>query len=304
MGKSGDAICNFIAMMNDEAEDEDVTISDADFLAEALNKAVNLTLEALLFPENQAPAEVLGALRPFREAFSQESLVGHFLDALITWLEGQAPTRKTLEGLQEPFRGRLSTMMDEVRDTRRENKEEKPPISGNVLAQLMTTVIAAARSDDRAVQMELAAKLVNIHGQLPKKWKPRIGPLLDNLRAVLGGAKPHSLPKIPDPHYQNLWQNAADIIANADLSNESAEAQLLERLVHNSRFTIKSNEPDLTEGFLRALLDVQRQALSTGAPHIAMLVTAIRTLLQGGDTKIFATHLEGAVKEAWEQIIA
>jgi hypothetical protein len=285
-------------------EEDDVTISDADFLAEALNKSINLTLEALLFPENQAPAEVMGALRPFREAFSHESLVGHFLDALIAWLEGQAPTRKTLESLEEPFRGRLSAMMEEVRTARRESGEKKPPISGNVLAQLMTTVIAATRSEDRAVQAELAAKLVNIHGQLPKKWKPRIGPLLDNLRAVLGGANPHTLPKIPDPHYQNLWQNAADIITNADFSNETAEAQLLERLIHNTRFTLKSNEPDLTEGFLRALLDVQRQALSTGAPHIAMLVTAIRTLLQGGDTAIFATHLDGAVKEAWAQILA
>jgi hypothetical protein len=290
--------------MSTQEEDQDVTISDADFLAEALNKAVNLTMEALLSPNNQAAAEVLGALRPFREAFSQESLVGQFLDALIAWLEGQAPTRKTLEGLQEPFRGRLSAIMDEVKNARRESNEDKPPISGNVLAQLMTTVIAAARSDDRKVQNELAAKLINIHGQLPKKWKPRIGPLLDNLRAVLGGADPQTQPDIPDSHYQNLWRNAADIISNADLSTESAESQLLERLVHNTRFTIKSNEADLTEGFLRALLDVQRQALSTGAPHIAMLVTAIRTLLQGGNTQMFAGHLEGAVKEAWEQIIA
>jgi hypothetical protein len=285
-------------------EEEDVTISDADFLAEALNRAVNLTLDALLSPKEHSPNEVLGALRPFREAFSHESLVGQFLDALIAWLEGQAPTRKTLEALQEPFRGRLSVMMEEVREARRESGEEKPPISGNVLAQLMTTVIAATRSDDRVVQAELAAKLINIHGQLPKKWKPRIGPLLDNLRAVLGGADPHTLPSIPDPHYQNLWKNAADIIANADLSEAHAEEQLLERLVHNTRFTLKSNDPDLTEGFLRALLDVQRQALSTGAPHIAMLVTAIRTLLQGGNTTMFTGHLQGAAKAAWEEIIA
>jgi hypothetical protein len=290
--------------MSNLEEEDDVTISDADFLAEALNKSINLTIDALLFPDTHSPAEVLGALRPFREAFSHESLVGHFLDALIAWLEGQAPTRKTLEGLQEPFRGRLSAMMDEVRKARQESGEEKPPISGNVLAQLMTTVIAATRSEDRAVQAELAAKLINIHGQLPKKWKPRIGPLLDNLRAVLGGAQPHTLPKIPDPHYQNLWQNAADIIANADLSEEHAEEQLLERLIHNTRFTLTSNDADLTEGFLRALLDVQRQALSTGAPHIAMLVTAIRTLLQGGNTAMFAEHLTGAAKAAWEKIIA
>jgi hypothetical protein len=285
-------------------EEDDVTISDADFLADALNRAVNLTLDAVLYPKEHSPNEVLGALRPFREAFSHDSLVGQFLDALIAWLEGQAPTRKTLESLQEPFKGRLSVMMDEVREARRESGEEKPPISGNVLAQLMTTVIAATRSDDRAVQTELAAKLVNIHGQLPKKWKPRIGPLLDNLRAVLGGAAPHTLPAIPDPHYQNLWKNAADIIANADLSEAHAEEQLLERLVHNTRFTLKSNDPDLTEGFLRALLDVQRQALSTGAPHLAMLVTAIRTLLQGGNTAMFTGHLEGSAKAAWEEIIA
>src|SRR5690606_39045742 len=107
-----------------------------------------------------------------------------------------------------------------------------------------------------------------------------------------------------DPHYQNLWQNAADILTNADLSGDHAEEQLLERLVHNTRFTRSANDPDLTEGFLRALLDVQRQALATGAPHLAMLITAIRTLLQGGNTAMFVEHLEGAAKEAWERIIA
>lgn len=287
------------------SDDNEEFLEDADFLADVLNKTVNLTFEALVYPDVQNPGQVSGAIREFREAFAQNSAVGQFLDILLTWLAGQTPSRKLATSLEQPFKDVLLSMIDDVREARKSSGEDKeqPPISGNVLAQLMTAVIAATRTDNAQIKRELAAQLVNVHGQLNKKWKPRIGPLLDNLRAILGGTDPDKLPPIPDPHYQNLWSNAVDLLLNADLSADKAEDQLLERLVHNTRFTKNSNNSDLTESFLRALFDVQRQALSTGASHIAMLVTVIRTYLQGGDTTLFAAQLEGATLEAWKRII-
>ncbi len=283
---------------------DDSSLEDADFLAEVLNKTVNVTFEALVYPDVQNPAQVMGAIREFREAFAKESPVGQFLDLLLAWLAGQTPSYKTAEGLEQPFRDVLLSMIKDVRKAKqRGGDKEQPPISGNVLAQLMTAVIAATRTDNAQVKRELASQLINVHGQLNKKWKAKIGPLLDNLRAILGGTDPQKLPPIPDPHYQNLWSNAVELLLHADLSADKAEDQLLERLVHNTHFTRNAQNNDLTESFLRALLDVQRQALGTGATHIAMLVTAIRAYLQGSDPSLFAAQLEGASREAWQRIV-
>jgi hypothetical protein len=120
---------------------------------------------------------------------------------------------------------------------------------------------------------------------------------------VLGGVEPLTLPAVPDPLYQRYWESVVELLLHADLSEGRAHEQLMERLVHNTSFVARAGNEELTTGFLRSLLDVQRQALDSDAVGVATLVGAIRALLQGLDPTPFATMLEGAERGAWIRIL-
>ncbi|MDQ4076656.1 MAG: hypothetical protein M3220_10480, partial [Chloroflexota bacterium] len=184
-----------------------------------------------------------------------------------------------------------------------EAEEPHEPISRHVLAQLISAVVAAEAAGEVEVQRKLAAQLVNIQMKLDKEWQERLGPLLENLRAVLGGADPRILPTVPDPTYQRVWMSAVEILINADLSEEHAHAQLMDRLIHNTVFVARTDSAELTQGFLRTLLDVQRQAVESDALAVATLVGAIRAYLQGLDPTPFIASLKGEELEVWLRIL-
>jgi hypothetical protein len=227
--------------------------------------------------------------------------IAAFVDVLARWLEGEPPTRAVIQRLEVPYRRAVSAMLEDARQAPGAAPQE--PISRRVLGQLVAAVIIARMSDDEAVQRKLAAHLVTIQGQLDREWRKRLRPLLENLRAVLGGTDPLSLPLPDDPLYQQLWLNARELLLARELGDEAAKAQLLDRLVHNATFVLKANSPELTEALVRSLLDVQRQALETQALGIATLIGTIRAHLQGLDATPLATLLEGEELAAWQRIL-
>jgi hypothetical protein len=277
---------------------------DANQLAALLNQVCSATIAALTSGSIEERLMVVASLREFRGQFDAESEVGSFVDILLRWLEGTRPAASDGKRLQAPFRRALTAMLEQVPEPQKSGSgEEQEPVSRHVLAQLITAVVAAEASGNVEVQRALAAQLVNTRAQLDSDWQKRLGPLLDNLRSVLGGADPRTLPVVPDPTYQRLWLGAAEILINADLREEVAVEQLLARLTHNTLFVARAKDPELTEGFLRSLVDVQRQALASGASGIATLIAAIRTHLQGLDATPFSTVLEGDELDAWKAIL-
>lgn len=285
-----------------------ISEAEANQLADLLNQICSATLDALHAGDVRQRLAVAGSLRQFRAQFEADSEVGGFVLLLAQWLEGERPNPVILADLDAPFRRALSLMLQSVTDETPQIPQApqtpQAPISGRVLAQLLAAIVAAHAAQDEAIQRELAAQLVNIHAQLDREWKPKLGPLLENLRMVLGGADPRLLPAVPDPHYQNLWYNTVGLLAGgADLSEEGAHHQLLERLVHNTLFVLRSDTPDLTTSFLRALLDVQREALEQHATPIATLVGAIRAHLQGIDATPFTVLLADDELAAWQRIL-
>lgn len=282
-----------------------ISSEEADRLAGLLNQICTVTMDALQGGDVAQRLAVAASLRQFRAQFDEGSEIGGFVEVLARWLEGERPGESALASLDSPFQRALETMLKEVAAPAPPRAAaERPPISGHVLAQLISAVVAAHAAGDETVQRELAAQLVNLQNRLDATWKGRLGPLLENLRRVLGGSDPRILPAISDPHYQNLWHNTVELLVSADLSAENAREQLLERLVHNTIFTRRSGSEELTQGFLRALLEVQRQAIESGSPAVATLVGAIRALLQGLDPTPFTLLLEGEELVAWEQILA
>lgn len=274
-----------------------ISPQEADLLADMLNQVCSATLEALQSEDTSQRLALAGSLRQFRGQFEQASLVGGFVDLLVQWLEGRRPTTANVQALNEPFDHALLVMLQEVPD-------KTPPISHHVLSQLISAVVAAKASGKAKYQRQLAAQLINIHSQLSGEWRERLGPLLENLRQVLGGADPRLLPPVPDAHYQNLWHNTVQLFINSDLNEERAHEQLLERLIHNTIFTMQSGKPELINGFARALLDVQRQAIESNSPQIVTLISAIRAHLQGLDPTPFTVLLEGQELDAWKKILA
>ncbi len=292
-----------------DAVSDNLSLEDADQLAELLNHICAITLEALLADELTQRLDVAVALREFRAQFGGASVIAPFVLILAEWLEGERPDRRTIRSLDSPFRGALQAMVQQVPDKqgrtppKPRSAEPAEPISRHVLAQLISTVVAARAAGDEAVQRTLAAQLLNIQTKLEGEWRQRLGPLLENLRRVLGGIDARILPAVPDPIYQRLWMSAVELLINADLSEEHAHQQLMDRLTHNATFVARANNPDLTEGFLRTLLDVQRQALQSDAPAIATLVGAIRAFLQGLDPTPFTLLLQGEERAAWLRIL-
>ncbi|MGH2542422.1 MAG: hypothetical protein ACRDIB_06490, partial [Ardenticatenaceae bacterium] len=283
-------------------------MEDADRLAALLNQICSATIEALQAGDLVGRLEVAASLRAFYEQFDEESSIAPFVMLLAEWLEGQRPTRAAMRPLDAPFQRALETMLQQVPETDavvgQEAEGSREPISRHVVAQLMSTVIAATASENGKLQRELAAQLVNIQMKLAEEWRERLGPLLENLRAILGGADPAALPAVPDPVYGRLWESTVELLLSGDLREESAHEQLMTRLVHNTLFVAQAGNSELTEGFLRSLLDVQRQALESGATGVATLVGAIRAHLQGLDAIPFASLLEGEELEAWLEILA
>ena len=289
----------------------DISVEEADLLAVALNKVCEATLHALKANDRQQRANVLTSVRHFRGQFEEKSEVHSFLRLLERWLDGQRPTSTQASYLVDPFRQALSTMLREVPpaaatphpppDNRQRNTTA--PISRRVLTQLISAVVIASKSDNVALQQKLATQLINIQTQLSGRWKTRLGGLFENLRYVLGGADPHLLPRVADPDYQTLWQNTIQVLQQTEIDEGKAKPELLDRLVHNARFTIQSNKPELTTGFLQVLEDVQYQAQSSGSTTIVALIAAIRSYLQGLDPTPFTVLLEGQELDAWKRII-
>jgi hypothetical protein len=266
-----------------------------------LNELASAALEAIRSDDTQKRQATASGLREIRLLMDDMPEIAAFIDVLARWLEGEPPTRAVIQRLEVPYRRAVSAMLEDARQTPGAAPQE--PISRRVLGQLVAAVIIARMSDDEAVQRKLAAHLVTIQGQLDREWRKRLRPLLENLRAVLGGTDPLSLPLPDDPLYQQLWLNARELLLARELGDEAAKAQLLERLVHNATFVLKANSPELTEALVRSLLDVQRQALETQALGIATLVGTIRAHLQGLDATPLATLLQGEELAAWQRIL-
>ncbi|MGB0385160.1 MAG: hypothetical protein ACPGWR_10080 [Ardenticatenaceae bacterium] len=312
-----------------------ISPEQADMLAVALNQMCGATIQALRGGDMRQCLAVATSLRDFRAQFDDESEVSGFVKLLEQWLTGQRPTEAAVTQLDAPFSDALVAMLQEIPfdklrappasatpsgTTSRRTlggqaasqgspivgaaSQEPPPISRRVLTQLISAVIVTAGSNNKQIQGKLATQLVNIQSALEGPWRERIAPLLENLRYVLGGADAHLLPAVPDPEYQKLWQNTIQVMSNSQVDEESAHQQLLDRLVHNTRFTLQARKPELTAGFLQVLEDVQHQALSTDSPSIVTLVAAIRAYLKGLDPTPFTLLLEGQELEAWQKIIA
>ncbi len=283
-----------------------MTISpdEANQLAELLNQICSITIEALAADDPQQRRLVATSLQELYNQFDESSEVAPFLAVLVAWLGGVRPEAMQTQTLTPPFQRALQTMIQQAPETNAASASAPPePVSRHVLTQLISMVIAAGASADTAVQRTLAAQLVDIRAQLDADWQARLGPLLDNLRVVLDGAEPQTLPAVPDPAYQRLWLSAVELLTGAALNEDEAREQLLERLTHNARFVQQASHPELTESLLRSLLDVQRQALSTGATDVATLIAAIRAHLQGIDATPFSVALQGDVLAAWLKIV-
>jgi hypothetical protein len=269
--------------------------------AQMLNELASAALEAIRSDDTQKRQATASGLREIRLLMDDMPEIAAFIDVLARWIEGEPPTRAVIQRLEVPYRRAVSAMLEDARQAPGAAPQE--PISRRVLGQLVAAVVIARMSDDEAVQRKLAAQLVTIQGQLDREWRKRLRPLLENLRAVLGGTDPLSLPLPDDPLYQQLWLNARELLLARELGDEAAKAQLLDRLVHNATFVLKANSPELTEALVRSLLDVQRQALDTQALGIATLVGTIRAHLQGLDATPLATLLEGEELAAWQRIL-
>lgn len=287
----------------------ELSTEEANVLAVTLNKACEATLQALQANDPRQRSHVLRSIRNFREQFEEQSLIHSFLKLLEDWLGGRRPTSTDVSHLPDPFGHALSTMLQSVPPATphpspsRQPTRSAAPISRRVLTQLISAVVIASKSDNVALQQKLATQLINIQTQLTGSWKTRLGGLFENLRYVLGGADPHLLPPVPDAEYQTLWQNTIQVLQQTEINEGSAQQQLLDRLVNNARFTIQSNKPELTTGFLQVLEEVQYQAQSSGSTTIVALVAAIRAYLQGLDPTSFTILLEGEELEAWKKII-
>lgn len=281
-----------------------LSTEDADQLATVLNQICGATIQALQSGELAQRLEVAAALREFHKQFEEGSLVAPFVMLLVQWLEGARPDTASVQVLENPFRGALRTMLKQVpASASQPERAPAEPISRSVLAQLLSAVVAARAAGDEAVQRQLAAQLVNIHNKLEPEWRARLGPLLENLRALLGGVDARILPEVPDPTYQRLWMSAVELLINADLSAEAAEGQLLARLTHNTIFVARADDEELTRGYLRSLLDVQTQAVESEAPQIAALAATIRAYLQGYDPTPLVKTLQGEEAAAWQRIL-
>lgn len=280
----------------------DLTPDDANEMAQLLNEICTATLEALQADDVQQRLAVAATLRDLLSQVEELPEIAAFIEVLARWLGGERPNEATAHGLEGPYRRALAAMLEDAPLPATLDAAQEP-VSRRVLAQLVSAVVIAESSGDMEVQRKLAAQLVNIQSQLTRSWRKRLGPLLENLRAVLGGADPRSLRMPEEPVYQQLWLTARELLLSREFAEENAGAQLLDRLVHNTLFALRANSPELTLALSRSLLDVQRQALATDATGIATLVGAIRAHLQGLDATPFAALLEGDERAAWQQIL-
>ena len=277
-----------------------LTPEEADQLAAFLNQVCHVALEALQSGDASSHAAVAASLRALTAEFGAGSTIGDFLALLVAWLKGTPPTREQERALQTPFRRALRAMRREVGTT--PPAPPPDPVSRHVLAQLVTATVAAVAAGDETLQGRLAAQLINIQNRLDEHGRRRLGPLLENLRAALGGADPRRLPPVEDEVYGRFWTSAVELLINADLTEEQAHDQLLQRLVHNTRFVLRARNEELSAGFLRSLAEVEAEARRTGAESVARLIAAIQARVRGEKTEALVAQLDGPEREAWAAI--
>lgn len=278
-----------------------MSMNEANELAQLLNMVCSATVEAVHdgdVARRQALAEQLDTLSA--DIREESPTVAHFFDILATWLRGTPPTEAAIRTLPTPFARALRQMLHE---TGTPVETEQAPISQQTLAQLVAAVVAAAKHDDPTPARKLAATIINIETQLPEQARAAALPFFENLRALLGGADPRTLPPPSAEPYASVWQTVLYLTSVGDDMNTVARQALLDRLVHNTQFVRRSGDEGLARQLATALLDVQRSAAEQNAGDIATLVAAVRALLLGYDPTPYAETLQGDVREAWEQIL-
>ena len=248
-------------------------------------------------------AELATTLSTLQENFAPSSEVARFIAVVVAWLGGELPTRSVQRGLAPPFRKALRSMIDSVK--RAPSAQTDDLVSPHLLAQMVTAVVSATLSSDTATQDKVAIQLVNLeHSLRDQPGGERLRPLIENLRALLGGADPHGLPAVEDGLYGQFWQSAVDLIDHRPKDDADAYQQLLQRLVHNGRFVLRSRDEELIESYLHSLADVRAEAARIGASATVQLVAAIEALLRGEAVDEVEQSLEEPERGAWRAILA
>lgn len=280
--------------------------TDASEVADMLNVVCGATVEALRSDndgQRRALRRQLAALAEDLEPDTSD--VVPFLHVLERWLAGSPPSSQEVQSLQGPFRRVLRQMKRQVEaqeGTPASEQGDSAPIGESTLAQLAAAVVTAARHEDPAPARKLAAQLINIQKQLPTSHREDAIPFFENLRAVLGGAKPQMLQPVPADPYASLWETVTYLISVDDEVEATTRDALLDRLVHNAIFVQRTGDETLQQTLARALLGVQQKALAEDEEDLANLIAAIRSLLLGYDPSAHSSLLDGEELVAWRKI--
>lgn len=274
---------------SNQAQDEAAAV------AAILNQVCNAAIAALQPGADPAQRAVLAAeLAELRAALDEVPAVQNFLQAIEGWLRGVRPNGGTLGHLDPPFRRALQTMLEQV-----PAGTDEPSLSlQELLVQTTAAVVAAVRRADPDTHRALAIQLLNLSQRLPEEARP----LLENLRALLGGASPERLPAITKDPYRQLWLSVRLLLASDLDLGETARAALLDRLVHNTFFALEADSPELTQALAAALTDLQRQALSTGQTELANFILALRLHLEGRDAGHLVAGFSDVYAAAWKRL--
>jgi len=268
---------------------------EAAAVAAILNQVCNAAIAALQPETDPAQRAALAAeLGDLRAALEGAPAVQNFLHAIGDWLRGTRPQAATVRALDPPFRRALQTMLEQV-----PVGADLPSISlDELLAQTTAAVVAAVRQAAPETHRTLAVQLLNLSQRLPEEARP----LIENLRALLGGASPERLPPITEEPYRQLWQSARLLLAGEPDLGETARNALLDRLVHNTFFALHANSPELTQALTAALTDLQRQALSAGQSELADFIRALRLRLEGRDASHLVATFGDVYSAAWQRL--
>lgn len=279
--------------------------TDASEVADMLNAVCGATVETLRSDNDEQRQTLRRQLTTLADDLEPDtSDIVAFLHVLERWLAGTPPSSQVVQALDDPFRRVLRQMKRQVdaQEPASTAQDDTPPISETTLAQLVAAVVTAARHDDPAPARKLAARLVNIQGQLPESHREDAEPLFENLRAVLGGADPATLQPVPADPYASLWDTVSYLMSVGSELEATTRDVLLDRLVHNAIFVKRAGDDELQQALAQALLDVQRKALAEGEENLANLVAAIRSLLLGYDPTSHSSLLDGEELAAWRKI--
>lgn len=268
---------------------------EAAAVAAMLNQVCNATLDALQAEENPGWRAALAAeLDQLQADLDEAPGVRRFLKILIRWLRGSRPDQETVASLDGPFRRALESMLDQVPEA-----PVEPEISlESLLAQTTAAVVAALQRDDLETRRMLAVQLLNLGQHLPEEARP----LLENFRALLGGAPVERLPPISGEPYRQLWSSARLLLTGDFELGETARAALLDRLVHNTYFALRANSPELTSALLEAFVELQRQALASGQTELADFILGLRLRLEGRETSHLVERFDEPYLSAWRRL--